>query len=120
MDKSSLRSKYLGLRKLIKKRSTKEKIINNFLKSLNFSSEDKVSGYFPVKGEVNILPFIEFLNANKILTCMPFIKKTNYHLLFKSWKKGKKLFKDRFNILTPTSGRFIRPTIMIVPLLAFD
>ena len=51
---------------------------------------------------------------------MPFIKKTNYHLLFKSWKKGKKLFKDRFNILTPTSGRFIRPTIMIVPLLAFD
>ena len=51
---------------------------------------------------------------------MPFIKKNNYHLLFKSWKKGQKVFKDKFKIPTPLHGRFVTPNVMLVPLLAFD
>ncbi len=51
---------------------------------------------------------------------MPFIKKNNHHLLFKSWKKGQKVFKDKFKIPTPLYGRFITPNVMLVPLLAFD
>ena len=120
MDKKTLRLEFLDLRNQIKHRSVKEKKINNFLKALKISSKDKVSGYFPVNGEVNILPYIQFLGKNKYLTCMPLIKKSNYHLLFKSWKSGEKIFKDKFNIFTPLEGKFIRPNIMIVPLLAFD
>ena len=120
MDKKTLRTKYLSLRNLVKKRSEKEKKINNLLKSLSFSSKDKVSGYFPVRGEVDILPFIEFLSKNKNLVCMPLIKKANHHLLFKSWKNGQEMFKDKFNILTPINGKFSRPNIMLIPLLAFD
>ena len=120
MDKKILRVRSLKIRNLIKKRSEKEKQINNLLKSLNFSSKDKISGYFPVRGEVNIIPFIDFLCENKNLICMPFIKKTNHHLLFKIWNNGQKTFKDRFNILTPMSGKFIRPNVMLIPLLAFD
>ena len=93
MDKKTLRTKYLSLRNLVKKRSEKEKKINNLLKSLSFSSKDKVSGYFPVRGEVNILPFIEFLSKNKNLVCMPFIKKANHHLLLKVGKMVKKCLK---------------------------
>ena len=51
---------------------------------------------------------------------MPFIKKVNYHLLFKSWKSDQKVLKGKFNILTPLKGRFIRPNIIFLPLLAFD
>ena len=120
MDKKVLRSKYLNLRNNINNRSEKEKKINNLLLSLNISSKEKVSGYFPVRGEVNILPFIDFIIDNKNLVCMPFIKKNNYHLLFKSWKNGQKVFKDKFNIPTPLNGRFIIPNIILVPLLAFD
>ena len=115
----TLRLEFLDLRNQIKHRSVKKKI-NNFLKALKISSKDKVSGYFPVNGEVNILPYIQFLGKNKYLTCMSLIKKSNYHLLFKSWKSGEKIFKDKFNIFTPLEGKFIRPNIMIVPLLAFD
>ena len=43
--------------------------------SLNISSKKIVSGYFPVRGEVNILPFIDFITDNKNIVCMPFIKK---------------------------------------------
>ena len=75
MDKKALRSKYLKLRKLIEDKSEKEKKINDLLKSFKFSVEDKISGYFPVRGEVNILPFIDYLSKNKNLICMPVIKK---------------------------------------------
>ena len=30
------------------------------------------------------------------------------------------MFKDKFNILTPINGKFSRPNIMLIPLLAFD
>ena len=120
MDKKTLRLEFLDLRDQIKHRSVKEKKINNFLKALKISSKDKVSGYFPVRGEVNILPFIEFLSKNKYFTCMPFIKKSNHHLLFKSWKNGEKTSKGKFDILTPLNGIFTRPNILLVPLLAFE
>jgi 5-formyltetrahydrofolate cyclo-ligase len=120
MDKAIIRSKYLDLRDNINNRPEKEKKINNLLISLNISSKKIVSGYFPVRGEVNILPFIDFITDNKNIVCMPFIKKNNYHLLFRSWKKGQKVFKDKFKIPTPLHGRFITPNVMLVPLLAFD
>ena len=120
MDKKALRSKYLKLRKLIEDKSEKEKKINDLLKSFKFSVEDKISGYFPVRGEVNILPFIDYLSKNKNLICMPVIKKKNYHLLFKTWSPGNKIFKGEFNISTPLYGNYIWPNVMLVPLLAFD
>ena len=120
MDKKVLRSKILSLREIIKDRPQKEKKINNLLESIEVLSKDKISGYFPVRGEVNILPFIEFLSKNNNFICMPFIKKTNHHLLFKSWKNGEKTSKGDFDILTPLNGIFTRPNILLVPLLAFD
>ena len=51
---------------------------------------------------------------------MPVIKKKNYHLLFKTWSVGKKIFKGEFNISTPLYGKYVRPNVMLVPLLAFD
>ena len=51
---------------------------------------------------------------------MPLIKKSNHHLLFKSWKNGQEMFKDKFNILTPINGKFSTPNIMLIPLLSFD
>ena len=104
MNKAIIRSKYLDLRDNINNRLEKEKKINNLLISLNISSKKIVSGYFPVRGEVNILPFIDFITDNKNIVCMPFIKKNNHHLLFKSWKKGQKVFKDKFKIPTPLYG----------------
>ena len=69
MDKKALRFKYLTLRKSIEDKSEKEKKINDLLKSFEFSVEDKISGYFPVRGEVNILPFIDYLSKKKNLIC---------------------------------------------------
>ena len=41
-------------------------------------------------------------------------------MLFKTWSAGKKIFKGEFNISTPLYGKYVRPNVMLVPLLAFD
>ena len=118
MHKKSIRSNILKMRNSIEKRLEKEKKINKFLKSFNFSSSDVIAGYFPTNSEVDILPFIESLKTNT--TCMPFIKKINHHLLFKIWRKGDKITQGKFNIKTPLEASFVEPNKIIVPLVAFD
>ena len=113
MHKKILRSNILEIRNSIEKKLEKEKKINKFLKSLNFSSSDVIAGYFPTNSEVDILPFIESLRMS--ITCMPFIEKINHHLLFKVWRKGDKVTKGQTlliveamkvmnNISSPKSG----------------
>ena len=99
MDKAIIRSKYLDLRDNINNRLEKEKKINNLLISLNISSKKIVSGYFPVRGEVNILPFIDFITDNKNIVCMPFIKKKIIIYCSKAGKKVKKF--SRINLKFP-------------------
>ena len=118
MDKKTIRKNILQIRNSLEKKLDKEKKINRFLKSLNFSSSDIVAGYFPTNCEVDILPFVESLKIN--LTCMPFIEKINHHLLFKSWRKGDKVKKGKFDIKTPLDGNFVEPNKILVPLVAFD
>ena len=72
MDKKTLRKNILEIRNSLEKKLEKEKKINKYLRSFNFSSSDIIAGYFPTKSEVNILPFIESLSTN--ITCMPFRK----------------------------------------------
>ena len=51
--------------------------------TLNFSDEDIISGYFPFRNEVSIIPFLKFLTKKGITVCLPSIQKKNFHLLFK-------------------------------------
>jgi len=118
MDKKTIRKNILEIRNSLENKLEKEKKINKYLRSFNFSSSDIIAGYFPTKSEVNILPFIESLSTN--ITCMPFIEKTNHHLLFKSWRKDDKVIKGKFDINTPLDGTFVEPNKILVPLVAFD
>ena len=118
MHKKILRSNILEIRNSIENKLEKEKKINKFLKSLNFSSSDVIAGYFPTNSEVDILPFIESLRMS--ITCMPFIEKINYHLLFKIWRKGDEVIEGKFGIKTPLKDNFVEPNKIFVPLVAFD
>ena len=43
--------------------------------TLNFSDEDIISGYFPFRNEVSIIPFLKFLTKKGITVCLPSIQK---------------------------------------------
>ena len=120
IDKKVLRKKLSKIRNSISDRVIKEKKIIQALISLNIKKVNIVGGYYPIRSEVNILPFLEHLNKVGVTTCLPSIKKIDYHLLFKHYKTGQLLTDGMFNIKEPQNKKFEKPSFILVPLLAFD
>tara|TARA_X000001036_G_scaffold315438_1_gene293923 strand:+ start:435 stop:983 length:549 start_codon:yes stop_codon:yes gene_type:complete len=120
IDKKVLRKKLSKIRNSIGDRAFKEKKIIESLISLNIEKVNIVGGYYPIRSEVNILPFLKHLNEIGVATCLPSIKKIDYHLLFKHYKTGELLTDGLFNIKEPQNKKFKKPSFILVPLLAFD
>ena len=119
-NKDNLRKKGQILRQSISERFTKEKKIISNLFSLEITNKDIVAGYYPNKTEVNIMSYIEYLDTIKIQVCLPYIKKKDSYLLFRSWNKNTCLKNGMYNIPTPSSGILCTPSILLIPLIAFD
>ena len=120
MEKKLLRDRYIKIRSSIKERLEKEKKICKNLISLNINEKFIVSGYYPIRSEVNIISYLKFLNKKKISICLPSIFKEQSHLLFKKWDITKPLVKGKFSIDEPFEDKYETPTILIIPILAFD
>jgi 5-formyltetrahydrofolate cyclo-ligase len=94
------------------------KIIDN-IKELSIIREvQSIAGYYPVRSEVNILSFFEYINKLDILLCLPRI----YHnkIEFIRWKPGDKLKKNNHLYEPHKITEVIEPELLIVPLLGFD
>ena len=77
IEKKKLREKFLKIRSSIKNKEEKEKKICKFLSSLNFEKKHVLSGYYPVRNEVNILPFLEHLLKKNIPCVFLVLKRLN-------------------------------------------
>ena len=82
IEKKKLREKFLKIRSSIKNKEEKEKKICKVLNSLNIEKKHVLSGYYPVRNEVNILPFLEHLLKKKYTLCLPCIEKVESFLVF--------------------------------------
>ncbi len=120
IEKKKLREKFLKIRDSIQNKEEKEKKICNFLSSLNFEKKTVLSGYYPVRGEVNILPFLKLLLKKKNTICLPCIEKIESSLVFKKWDLDTEMKIGKFNINEPNNNLFKEPSRILVPLLAFD
>ena len=120
IEKKKLREKFLKIRSSIKNKEEKEKKICKFLSSLNFEKNHVLSGYYPVRNEVNILPFLEHLLKKKITLCLPCIENVESSLVFKRWDLKTEMKVGKFKINEPNNDLFEEPSKILVPLLAFD
>jgi len=120
MEKKEIRNQFFSLRKSIIERYLKEKKIIEKIKNQIVAKEGIISGYYPSRNEVNILPLLEDLIKNDFRICLPFIKKPKFRLFFKKWDNGSKLINGKFNIKVPDNDDFLEPSVLLVPLLAFD
>ena len=110
--KNNLRKQARILRQSINQRFVKEKKIISNLISLKINNEEIVAGYYPSKTEVNIMAYLEYLERREISVCLPYIKKKNSHLLFRSWNRETILKNGMFDIMTPSSGIICEPSIL--------
>jgi 5-formyltetrahydrofolate cyclo-ligase len=82
-----------------------------------------IGGYSPIQTEPDIPAILDRLAAERdFAMCLPRITPDNASISFREYEKGDKLKAHRkFKVLEPLEkASRVRPTILIVPLLAFD
>lgn len=78
-----------------------------------------VSGYYPVRGELDCLPLLETLVLQGYVVALP-LTRDDDGLEFRTWRPGEPLQPGRFNIPCPVDGALVDPAVLLTPLLAFD
>lgn len=80
-----------------------------------------VAIYWPVRNELSPLILAEHLHARKFELCLPVVVEKDTALQFRKYKPGDKLHKGRYGIDEPSvKSPYLNPSILIVPLIAFD
>ena len=78
-----------------------------------------VSGYMPIRTEIDPLPALEEAAAHGPVG-MPVILGAGQPLRFRGWSPGCAMEEGAFGAMIPADGDWITPEIVIVPLVAFD
>lgn len=79
-----------------------------------------VSGYMPIRTEIDPLPVMRVLVNEGRRVCVPVIQGAGHPLLFREWRPDCELAEGPFGARVPASGDFLSPDLLISPLLAFD
>ena len=80
-----------------------------------------VAGYAPIRHEIDPMPLLAALSADGRALCLPVVMEKDSALLFRRWRPGDALASGAFGVPTPLADAAVaKPTLMIVPLLAFD
>ena len=120
MNKSQIRKKILKIRK---KNSSKNLKINfnEIIKILKLSkiSNKSIGGYYPYNYEVDAIEILKKFEKKKYQISLPKIKK-NFKMDFFNWSTIDPLSINKYGIPEPISKKIVHPSIIFVPLVAFD
>jgi 5-formyltetrahydrofolate cyclo-ligase len=78
-----------------------------------------VAGFWPLAGEIDIRPLLTALHQAGHTLALPHTPPRGRPLTFRRWQPGDTLQLGRFGTQIPT-GPAVTPTVLLVPLLAFD
>ena len=120
MIKSEIRKKILKIRKnnSLKNFNINFKDILNFLKKKKHINK-VVGGYYPYNYEFDDIEILEKFEKLNYQISLPKIKKKS-EMNFFSWSTKEPLEINKFGIPEPTSKKVMYPSILLVPLVAFD
>jgi 5-formyltetrahydrofolate cyclo-ligase len=80
-----------------------------------------VAIYWPVRNEISPLILAEHLHARKFELCLPVVVEKDAPLRFRKYEPGYALHKGKYGIDEPSQkSPYLNPSILIVPLIAFD
>ncbi len=81
---------------------------------------DVISGYMPIRTEINPLPVMRALVEEGYRVCLPVVVGAGLPLVFRAWMPGCKMVEGAFGALVPEADMQLKPEALITPLLAFD
>ena len=93
----------------------------NLLGVMPLRSDSTVAVFWPKGAEIDTRPIFNALAALDIATCLPRVAAKERPLAFFRYHPGEALLEGPMRVLEPLPiGEMIRPTIVVVPMLAFD
>ena len=120
MNKSEIRKKIFKIRKQNSSKNFKIdfKDILNFLKKSKTTGKI-VGGYYPFNYEINTIDILKRFEKFNFKISLPKIKK-NSQMDFFLWTTKSPLSINKYGIPEPISNKVVYPSILLVPLVAFD
>jgi 5-formyltetrahydrofolate cyclo-ligase len=79
-----------------------------------------ISGFCPIRTEIDPMPLMEALHAAGHRLCVPVIQGRGQALKFREWHPGAQMVEGAFGAMVPAVGDWLEPHLLITPLLAFD
>ena len=123
-DKRTLRSAMLAWRGALaedERRAAAAGLLATLQREVPFETPAVVSGFWPIKDEIDIRPLmIELFNMGCQMA-LPVVQGRGKPLLFRAWRPGDPLEAGVFGTLQPSARReTLEPDALIVPMLACD
>ena len=120
MNKSEIRKKILKIRKknISKNLEIDFKYLLKILKKVKTTSKI-VGAYYPYNYEINPINILEKLEKQNYQISLPKIKK-NFKMDFYHWSVEQPLSINQYGIPEPITNKVLYPSILLVPLVAFD
>lgn len=88
---------------------------------LGFAPDAVVAGYWPFREEADPRPLMQVLAAKSHPLVLPRIARRSAPLEFRRWIEGDPMRPNAFGIAEPlATAEIVTPSIVLVPLLAFD
>ena len=80
-----------------------------------------VSGYWPIRNEIDPMPLLRHLAARGARLALPVITGRDQPLSFRAWTVEAQLLRGQLGIMEPSpQSDAVEPDIVLVPLAAFD
>lgn len=79
-----------------------------------------VSGYLPIRSEIDPVPLLSYLHDRGHQICVPVIEAAATPLRFRAWSPDAVLIEGDYGAAIPATGDWIEPDVLLVPLLSFD
>jgi len=98
-----------------------EDLRDRFLAAIPTEGHEVVSAFWPLADELDTRPLITALAARGHRIGLPVVVKRGQPLLFRQWTPETVLVQGPFRVMTPPpESPEVVPSLLIVPLLAFD
>ncbi len=80
-----------------------------------------ISGYWPIKGEPDLRPWMTRLHEQGAVLALPVVEVPGTPLVFRRWLPGMAMERGHWNIpVPPTSSERLTPRVSLAPLVGWD
>jgi len=95
-------------------------VATQFLENISISEAAVIAGYWPINDEITPVPLMKRLHQDGYSVALPAVVERGKRLQFRGWEPGLELELGPFGTLHPPATGAAPPSVVLVPLLAFD